>query len=78
VAAVAFVRAAKLESQAAISPLPPGVSDYAQIPTQYRGFVAIALQKGFLRLEGNYFNPNRALTRLELAAAINKINHLPK
>jgi serine protease AprX len=78
VAAVAFVRAANLESGVSSAYLSPSIADYAQIPSQYRGYAAIALQKGFLNLDNNNFNPNRALTRLELANAINKIDHLPR
>jgi hypothetical protein len=78
VAAIAFIKAANLESSVFSAYLSPSVADYAQIPSQYRGYVAVALQKGFLKLESNGFYPNRALTRLELAQAINKINHLPR
>jgi hypothetical protein len=78
VAAVAFVKAANLESLTSNTLLPVTVADYAQIPSQYRGYVAVALQKGFLKLDTNSFNSTRALTRLELAQAINKINHLPR
>ena len=78
VAAVAFVRAANLESQAPYTLLPLTIADYGQIPSHYRGYVALALSKGFLKLDNNSFNSNRAITRLELAQAINKIYHLPK
>jgi serine protease AprX len=78
VAAVAFVKAANLENLTSSSYLSTGIADYAQIPAAYRGYVAVALQKGFLKLENNGFYPNRALTRLELAQGINKINHLPR
>jgi serine protease AprX len=78
VAAVAFVKAANLESNAFSATLSPSIADYAQIPSQYRGYAAIALWRGFLKLDNNSFNPNRPLTRLELAQAINKINHLPR
>jgi len=78
VAAVAFVRAAGLENAAQTAWLSTSVADYSQIPSALRGHVAVALQRGFLKLDGNHFNPNRALTRGELATAINKINHLPK
>ncbi len=78
VAAVAFVKAANLENLVSTTFLSTGVADYSQIPIQYRGYVAVALQKGFLKLDGNSFNPSRALTRAELAQAINKINHLSR
>jgi len=72
-AAVAFVRAANLESMAATSTLPATVTDAASIPSAMRGYAAVALQKGFLRLEGGRFDPNKAVTRLETARAINAI-----
>ena len=66
VAAVAMVKAAGLESQAASSTLPLSVSDRNAIPSQWRGHVAVALQKGWMNLNGVAFEPNRALTRAEL------------
>jgi serine protease AprX len=78
VAAVAFVKAANLESAAQTTYLSTSVADYAQIPSQYRGYVAVALARGFLKLDNTSFNSTRALTRAELAQAINKINHLPR
>lgn len=71
-AAVAFVRAANLEGETGSTPLPL-MADAASIPSQWRGHVAVALQHGFISLDGNRFNPNRAVTRLELAHAINAI-----
>ncbi len=70
VSAVAFVKAANLESVAASSTLPLTIADAASIPTALRGYVAVALQKGWLSLDNNKFNPNRAITRIELAQAI--------
>ncbi|HEY0048341.1 MAG TPA: S8 family serine peptidase [Pyrinomonadaceae bacterium] len=73
VAAVAFVKAANLENLTATTPFPWAVADANLIPSQWRGYVAVALQKGFIKLDGNNFNPNRPINRLELAQAINKI-----
>ena len=73
VAAVAFVKAAGLENQAAGATLPLSVADASSIPAQWRGFVAVALQKGFLSLDGSSFNPNRPVSRFELAQAMNRI-----
>ena len=73
VAAVAFVRAAGLDASAASAVLPVFVADGASIPPALRGYVAVALQYGFLRLDGNQFNPSRSVTRLELAIALNKL-----
>lgn len=73
VAAVAFVKAAGLGNLALSSTLPPTVADADSIPAQWRGYAAIALQKGFLTLNGNQFNPNRGITRIDLARALNGI-----
>jgi hypothetical protein len=69
ITAVALVKANGLENQAQTATLPPSVTDALTIPSAYRGYVAIALQKGWLTLDGNNFNPNRAVTRLEAAKA---------
>jgi len=73
VAAVAFVRAAGLSGDAAAATLPVNVLDAASIPAGLRGYAAVALQRGFLTLDGNYFNAARGLNRLELAKAINAL-----
>lgn len=73
VAAIAMVKAANLDSLAASSTLPVSVIDSSEVPWQWRGYVAVALQKGFFSLDGGRFNPHRALTRLELARAINRL-----
>jgi len=70
VAAVALVRAANLESSAASAFLPHTVADAASIPVQFRGYVAVALQRGFLSLDGSKFNATRPITRIELAKAL--------
>ena len=72
-AAIAFVRAAGLKSQAASALLPLTVSDASSIPMAWRGYVAVALQRGFLSLDGNAFNPSRSLTRIELATSLNTL-----
>ena len=76
ITAVALVRAANLQTAANTAILSPTVTDYIQIPSEYRGFVAVALQKGFLQLDNNKFAPNRSLTRLELAQAMVKLSNL--
>ncbi|HEX8637223.1 MAG TPA: S8 family serine peptidase, partial [Pyrinomonadaceae bacterium] len=60
VAAVAFVKAAGLENSASTAVLSSSsVKDSLSIPTQLRGYVAVALQNGFLSLDENSkFNPN--------------------
>ena len=71
VAAVAFVRAAGLESSASNASLPLTVVDSLTIPAQYRGYVAVAVKQGFMSLDGNRFNPSRAITRMELSRSTN-------
>lgn len=73
VAAVAYVKAAGLDAQAATATLPFSVADAASIPTQWRGYVAVALQRGFISLDGNQFNKDRSITRIELAVALNRL-----
>lgn len=77
VTAVALVKAANLEGLALNTTLPLTVSDAGSIPLQLRGYVAVALQKGFLNLDANSFNPSRSLTRLELAHALVALKNLP-
>lgn len=72
-AAIAFVKAAGLGSQAATASLPLTVTDAFWIPTAWRGYVAVALQRGFISLDGNAFNPSRSLTRIELATSLNTL-----
>jgi serine protease AprX len=72
-AAIAFVKAAGLGSQAASASLPLTVSDASSIPAAWRGYVAVALQRGFVSLDGNAFNPSRSLTRIELAMSLNTL-----
>ena len=73
VAAFALVRAAGLDSKASNAVLPATVADAGAIPSALRGYVAVALQNGFISLDGNYFNPSRGLTRLELAKGMNMV-----
>jgi hypothetical protein len=72
-AAIVFVRAAGLKSQAATASLPLTISDGSSIPAAWRGYVAVALQRGFISLDGNAFNPTRSLTRVELARSLNTL-----
>ena len=64
---------AKIEAQAASASLPLTVSDASSIPAAWRGYVAVALQRGFVSLDGNAFNPSRSLTRVELATSLNTL-----
>lgn len=72
VTAVALVRAANLESQATNAVLPLSVADRNSVPTQWRGHVAIALQKGWFSLHGANFDPDANLTQRELAQSVVK------
>jgi hypothetical protein len=71
VAAVALVRAAGLESEAVArqNDTLVGVLDRVAIPAGYGGYVAVALQRGLLTLQGGMFRPAATLTRAELAHA---------
>jgi serine protease AprX len=69
-AAIAYVRAAGLESTTVGAVLPLSVTDPNAIPLQWRGHVARALEHGFIRLDGTKFNADRPITRLELAASL--------
>jgi serine protease AprX len=73
VAAIAYVKAAGLASDAATATLPLTVTDASSIPSQYRGYVAVALQRGFIKLDGSAFNASRSIMRIELAQALNTI-----
>ncbi len=73
VAAIAFVKAARLDDLASTSALSAGIADINSIPAQWRGYVAVALQRGFISLDGNSINPNRSVTRLELGRALNAL-----
>jgi serine protease AprX len=71
VAAVALVRAAGLRAQAdALAGTSLSVTDANLIPSNLRGYVSVALSQGLLTKDGTAFNPNRALTRAELAHAM--------
>jgi len=70
-AAIAYVKAAGLESLTTSAPLPVNIVDASSIPSAYRGYVAVALQRGLIRLDGNAFNASRSITRIELAQALN-------
>ncbi|MEO7659634.1 MAG: S-layer homology domain-containing protein, partial [Pyrinomonadaceae bacterium] len=73
VAAVAFVKAANLDSEAASTALSSNVADIDSIPVEWRGYIAVALERGFISLDGNRVNPDRPLTRIELARAMSRL-----
>jgi hypothetical protein len=76
VAAVALVRVAGLREEAeakANSPL--AFVDGLSVPANLRGYVAVAVSKGFIQSSGNLFRPQNSLTRGELAQAIAQIQN---
>ncbi len=73
VAVVALIKAARLEAAAATAVLPLTVVDANDIPQQWRGYFALALQKDLIRLHGNRANPAKSITRMELARSINRL-----
>ncbi|HEX8141473.1 MAG TPA: S8 family serine peptidase [Pyrinomonadaceae bacterium] len=77
-AAVALVRAAGLRSEAeAKNSAPLLLTDASAIPSNLRGYVAVAMARGLLTAEGGSFRPQSALTRAELAHAIVAISNSP-
>lgn len=72
-AAIGYVRAANLEHTTSTAMLPLLLADRSLIPSQWRGHVAVALQRGFIRLDGNKFMPGRAISRLEFANSLSAI-----
>jgi serine protease AprX len=76
-AAIALVRAAGLRAAAekqAGALLP--CTDTSSVPTQYRGYVAVALSNGLLIADGLSFRPASALTRAELSHAMVTVTSL--
>lgn len=69
-AAVALVRAAGLRSEAEKNSQPLTVADALAIPSNLRGYVAVAIAHGLLTPDGGMFRPNSALTRADLAHAL--------
>jgi serine protease AprX len=70
-ATIALVRAAGLRSEAesmAGASLP--VSDASAIPSNLRGYVKVALDRGLMTVDGGVFRPNEAMKRIELAHAM--------
>jgi serine protease AprX len=72
--AVALIKAAGLESAAATATLPVTLIDAGSVPAQYRGYVALALQKGWMTAPNNKFDQNGRLTRLELTRAMVRLS----
>ncbi|MFN2455016.1 MAG: S8 family serine peptidase [Pyrinomonadaceae bacterium] len=76
-AAIVLVRAAGLQAEAeAAAGTPLLFADTVAIPTNVRGFVSVALARGFLAADGGAFRPQSTLTRVELAHALAAIANL--
>jgi hypothetical protein len=73
VAAVAWVKAAGLENETSTTFLLSSIPDANSIPSQYRNYVAVALNHGFITLENGRINPYRSITRLDAVIAFNRI-----
>ena len=72
-AAIAFVKAAGLEGETYNATLPLSATDAGSIPSQYRGYVAVAINHGFLNWDGRKIDPYRGVTRLDAVVAFNRI-----
>jgi hypothetical protein len=70
-AALALVRAAGLQSEAESKNLEPlNFTDAASIPSNLRGYVAVATQRGLIQTDGTAFRPQDGWTRADLAHAL--------
>jgi serine protease AprX len=70
-AAIALVRAAGLRSEAeSKAGISLSVSDAISIPSNLRGYVWVALNRGLMTSDGGVFRPNDAMKRVELARAM--------
>ncbi|HEV8368410.1 MAG TPA: S8 family serine peptidase [Pyrinomonadaceae bacterium] len=75
VAAVAIVRASGLRAEAeAKSNTPLTFLDASSIPTALRGYVYVAVTRGFIQAD-TYFRPQNSFTRGELAHAVSLIQN---
>ena len=76
-AAVAFVRAAGLRADAeAANPNSLTFLDALTIPTELRGYVSVAISRGFIQVNDTYFRPQNTVTRVELARGLAAIQRL--
>ncbi len=76
-ATIAIVRAAGYMNEAELrAGAQLNLSDAAQIPSNRRGYVAVALERNLMSASGNMFRPNDALTRSDLAHALTVLLNL--
>jgi serine protease AprX len=76
-AVVALVRAAGLKTQAESGTYTLPYTDALSIPASMRGYVAVAVQNGLIKVNGLAFNPSGAFTRLDLAHAMSRLAGMP-
>jgi serine protease AprX len=76
-AVVALVRAAGLKQQAESGTYTLTYTDALSIPASLRGYVAVAVQNGLIKVNGAAFNPSGAFTRLDLAHATSRLAGMP-
>jgi serine protease AprX len=72
-AVIALVRATGLRSQAESGTYTLTYTDAATIPASLRGYVAVAVQNGLIKVNGTSFNPQGTFTRLDLSHAMARI-----
>jgi serine protease AprX len=76
-AAVVLVRAAGLRAEAeSQSGGLSAITDILSIPSSLRGYVAVAVSRGLLTLDGGFFYSRNSLTRGELAHALVAVQRL--
>jgi serine protease AprX len=76
-AVVALVRAAGLRQQAESGTYTLTYTDAPSIAPSMRGYVAVAVQNGLIKVNGTAFNPSGAFTRLDLAHAMSRLAGMP-
>lgn len=70
-AAIALVRAAGLQAEAeSRSGEVLNFTDTGSIPSKLRGYVAVAVERGLIQMDGTAFRPQSDFTRAELAHAL--------
>jgi serine protease AprX len=72
-AIIALVRAAGLRSQAESGTYTLSYVDAASIPASLKGYVAVAVQNGLIKIDGTTLNPQGTFSRLDLSHALAQI-----
>jgi serine protease AprX len=76
-AVIALVRAAGMRQQAESGTYALTYTDAASIPSNLRGYVAVAVQNGLIGTSGATFNPQGSFTRLDLSHAMFRLAGFP-